>query len=195
VTKELLINLVSLLNKSRYSITHHTVIGLSTISEVHGMCLAEKMLLHLVDEKGSTDFEHRNDLYDRYQLESMKIALKLRGDAHDVRDSEFSLLRDLCAERARDQIAKSTVLFNQPASESAEFVSAYVDGMLVEMTWCIVHFAGLLNKWFTVMKIMDENDADRDGIDFVSVYNESVPESIKKRNNSLLGPDGWGGNK
>ncbi|KOV87528.1 hypothetical protein, partial [Nocardia sp. NRRL S-836] len=32
VTKELVINVVSLLNRSRYSMTHHTVIGYNTLS-------------------------------------------------------------------------------------------------------------------------------------------------------------------
>ncbi len=194
VTKELLINLVSLLNKSRYSITHHTVIGLNTISPVHGVRKAEQMLLHLVDEEGNADFEYRSDLYGAYHLAAMKVALKLLGDAHDVSDEDFSTLRSLCEERAREQIAESAVLGAQEESKSQEYVSAYVNGMLVEMTWCIVHFGGLLNKWFTVMKVVDESDEERDGIDFVSVYNSMVPESIKQRNNALLGPDGWGGN-
>ena len=192
LTKELVINLVSLLNRSRYSITHHTVIGLGTLSSVVGPEKAESMLLHLVDESGTPDFEHRNDLYSHYQIAAMRLALKLRGDAHEVSDEEFQEFRDLCSKRAKELISKSVTLSALDYSDSDEYLSAYVDGMLVEMTWCIVHFAGLLNKWFTVMKIMDETDADTDGIDFVSVYNSTVPEKIKKRNNALLGDSGWG---
>ena len=64
--------------------------------------------------------------------------------------------------------------------------------MLVELSWCICHFNGLLNNWFTVLRVMDETDAVRDEIDFVTVYNTVLPDSIKARNNSLLGSDGWG---
>lgn len=191
-TKELLIGLVSLLNRSRYSITHHTVIGWNTISGTHGPATAEQMLLNLVDSEGNTDFEFRTDLYSDYQIAAMKIALKLRGDAHDVSDAEFNELRDLCRTVATEQIARSPVLSSEPASKEDAYIDAYVNGMLVELTWCIVHFAGLLNKWFTVLKIVDEIDPDRDGVDFVAVYNEVVPDSIKARNNALLEPDGWG---
>ena len=48
------------------------------------------------------------------------------------------------------------------------------------------------NNWFTVLRVMDETDAVRDEIDFVTVYNTVLPDSIKARNNSLLGSDGWG---
>ena len=191
-TKELLIGLVSLLNRSRYSITHHTVIGWNTISEAHGAVTAEQMLLHLVDSEGNTDFEFRTDLYSHYQITAMKIAVKLRGDAHEVSDAEFNDLRELCYTIAIKQITRSPVLSSEPASLEGAYVDAYVNGMLVELTWCILHFAGLLNKWFTVLKIADETDPERDGIDFVAIYNKVVPDSIKARNTALLGPDGWG---
>ena len=192
VTKELVINLVSLLNRSRYSITHHTVISFNTLRAVHGDDAAEQMLLNLVDGAGNPDFDHRNDLYTHYQIAAMKLALKLRADAHQVTDDEFSAMRELCAVQAQSQIAES-ILSGQPDSETPEFVQAYVNGMLVELTWCIVHFAGLLNSWFTVLRVMDETDVDDDGLDFVAFYNAVVPASVKERNNQLLGPNGWGG--
>ncbi len=191
VTKELLINLVSLMNRSRYSITHHTVIGFGTISSVHGRDRAEQMLLRLVDDNGDACFAYRTDLYSDYQLAALNLAVKLRGDAHAVTDGEFTNFRGLCSVEARTQI-ESSVLSIQDESTSQAYIDAYVNGMLVETTWCIVHFAGLLNKWFTVLKMMDETDVAADGVDFVTAYNQSIPESIKRRNNKLLGEDGWG---
>jgi hypothetical protein len=64
--------------------------------------------------------------------------------------------------------------------------------MMVELTWCAVHFSGLLNRWFTLLKIRDEEFDVGNGHTFVENYNAVVPESIKLRNNSLLGPTGWG---
>jgi hypothetical protein len=167
------------------------VIGLNTISAVHGRDRAEEMLLRLVDERGAPRFEHRGDLYSPYQIAALQFAVKLQRNAHDVTDEDFAHLRALCRARAGEQIAAS-LLSHQPESNEPAFLEAYVNGMLVEMTWCIVHFAGLLNAWFTVLKVMDETDAAADGIDFVSLYNQIVPESLKARNNHLLGARGWG---
>lgn len=191
VTKELLINFVSLLNRSRYSITHHTVIGLATLSASHGSDRAEQMLLRLVDEHGQPRFEHRTDLYSPYHISALTLAATLRDNAHNVTDDIFDDVRHHCMAQARMQISESTLAPHAYASEPA-YVDAYVNGMLIEMTWCILHFAGLLNAWFTVLKVMDETDESRDGINFVSVYNQTVPESLKARNNGLLGASGWG---
>lgn len=192
VTKELIINLVSLLNRSRYSITHHTVIGWSTLSSSIDQGEAEEMLLSLVNGEGEASYKYRTDLFSDYQIAAMDMAVQLRGDAHDVSDQDFKDLRAMCEVEAAKQIQATECLAGVDAAQSPEYLRAYVNGMLVELTWCTVHFAGLLNKWFTVMKVCDETDAGRDGIDFVTVYNSIVPESIKVRNNALLGPDGWG---
>ncbi|MCF8707309.1 hypothetical protein [Rhizorhapis sp. SPR117] len=81
------------------------------------------------------------------------------------------------------------------------YVDAYVDAMFVELTWNICHFSGLLNNWFTLLKLHDEMgrpadaSAEWDDVyfpDFVAAYNSTVPDSIKVRNNNLLGGDGFG---
>lgn len=204
VTKELVINLVSLLNRSRYSITHHSMIGFLTLSAaVPGADddarkrRAETMLLNLVDSKGQPDYRNQQfeggPLYDDYQQACLELAETLRVDAHAVTDNQLGALRTLMADQAQARISSGPLAaqFGSAGPDQA-YVNAYVDGMVVELTWCIVHFAGLLNAWFTVLKVCDESDAQRDGIDFVSAYNATVPESIIVRNNNLLGSDGWG---
>lgn len=194
VTKELVINLVSLLNRSRYSITHHTVIGFSTLSQAEGPPKAEQMLLKLVNSDGEATFEHRGDLYSNFQIETLKFALKVRERAHSVSDDDFVRLKELCELEATSMLENKAELATQELASTPEYKQAFVNGMLVELTWCIVHFSGLLNTWFTLIKVMDETDEQRDGINFVGVYNDVVPESIKVRNNALLGADGWGNN-
>ena len=192
VTKELCINLVSLMNRSRYSITHHTVIGWNTLTSTISEPQSEQMLLHLVDDDGTPAFAHRNDLFNSYQLCALELSEKLQKSAHSITNTEFDKLRVLCTEQAKLQIDHSVILKSIPESKTDAYLKAYVDAMLVELTWCIVHFSGLLNNWFTVMKVMDETDPDRDGLNFVAIYNEIVPESIKIRNNKILGSEGWG---
>jgi hypothetical protein len=203
VSKELAINIVSLLNRSRYSITHHTAIAYSTLSAIlpdtssaDRAARAEEMLFWLVDDKAAPAFENQifrgQPLYSDLDLRILRLAVKLRGDAHDVTDAEFTDLRDHLRKDAMTRIS-SSLLANDSRTRDSLYVEAYVNAMLVELTWCIVHFAGLLNRWFTVLKVMDEADVTRDGLDFLKHYNETVPEGIKIRNNALLGPDGWGG--
>lgn len=202
ISKELVINLVSLLNRSRYSITHHTVIGYTTLAAIlpdksltDRAARAEEMLLWLVDDSGKPAFEGRvfrgKPLFSELNLRILRLGVKLRGDPHDVADSEFDDLRShLCIE-AQSRIS-SSLLAHDSRTRDPQYVDAYVNAMLVELTWCIVHFAGLLNRWFTVLKVMDEVDVKKDGLDFVKHYNDTVPERIKLRNNALLGLDGWG---
>jgi hypothetical protein len=205
VTKELVISVVSLMNRSRYSITHHTVIAFTTLSaEVAGATPEEKaqraeaMLLHVVNGDGQPDFEDKTfekdsqPLYSAHDLACLRFAVKLRGDAHDISDAEVEELRSLLRGEAQKMIS-SGPLKDAAAGNQEAYLDALVNSMFVELAWCIVHFAGLLNRWFIVLKVMDETDADRDGVDFVGFYNQVVPESIKKRNNQLLEPDGWGG--
>ncbi len=204
ITKELLINLVSLLNRSRYSITHHSVIGMTRISAALSQDFgemaakkAEAMLLNLVDANCKSDFEGQlfegEPLYSEFQLTSLRFAEKMHANSHSITDTDMTRLRDVCRLRAVEEI-QAAPLASQfgPVGPDAAYIDAYVDGMVVELTWCVAHFGGLLNHWFTVLRIRDEQDVDRDGIDFVSYYNSFVPDSIKVRNNNLLGHDGWG---
>ena len=201
VTKELVINIVGLLNRSRYSITHHAVIGFNTLAAelpppdaATRKALAEAMMLHLVDAGGKPDFENqkcsgRRAALHAFQLHAMRFAVAIHDDAHSVSDEQFKALSGEAATIAKSQIESGPF----PAgAKSPAFVESYVRGMLVELSWCICHFNGLLNNWFTVLRVMDETDAVRDEIDFVTVYNTVLPDSIKARNNSLLGSDGWG---
>jgi hypothetical protein len=108
-----------------------------------------------------------------------------------VTDQEFAALRRALRTEAEEAIAKGP-LAEVIGTGTSAYLDAYVNAMIVELTWCIAHFDGLLNTWFTVLRVMDETDEQRDGIDFVAAYNQQVPERIKVRNNNLLGVTGWG---
>lgn len=205
VTKELVISLVSLKNRARYSITHHTVISFGVLSElVAGETAearsqrAEQMLLGLTDEFGQESFRGKtyngDPLYSDLQVAALELALKVNRNPHAVEDREFDALRGLLKENARSQIQDGPLAAQFGADGPDEaYLEAFVDGMVVELTWCIVHFSGLLNRWFTVLKMRDEEFAvTPEGQTFIDVYNAAVPDSIKRRNNALLGPSGWG---
>lgn len=191
VTKELVINLVSLLNRSRYSITHHSFIGFQTLRAATNENQATSMLLHLVDAQGRPTFMNApvaKKLYTPLHRACLALALRIqRGTGHDVTDQEINQLRLLLSKQARVQIRHDHL------PSDAAYLEAYVDGMLVELVWCICHFGGLLNKWFTVLRVQDEDYAvTADGKTFLDLYNQ-LPAKIIERNNALLGPNGWGG--
>lgn len=204
ITKELVIIVSSLLNRSRYSITHHTVIGYGTVSnlvpgadEKERSELAEALLLNTIDGQGNPIFEGARykgrPLYSDFQICAMKVAVTSNTDAHAITDDLFAQLRNLARAEARNAIASGPLSSAVGASgPDNAYLDAYVDGMLVELTWCIAHFGGLLNRWFTMLKLRDELFDVAPGQNYVDVYNASVPESIKARNNQILGPDGWG---
>jgi hypothetical protein len=205
VTKELMITLVSLKNRSRYSITHHAVISYSTLcnlvaggSPAARAKRAEALLLHVTDGQGRSTYEgaefQGNPLYSDLQIAVLKLAERANANVHRVTEEQFNELRGLLRDEARRQIAAGplAVQFGQKGPDAA-YLDAYVDGMLVEFTWCLVHFSGLLNRWFTLLKVKDEEFAVNDhGQNFIDVYNAVVPESIRIRNNALLGSSGWG---
>jgi hypothetical protein len=58
-----------------------------------------------------------------------------------------------------------------------------VDAQIVELTWLIGHFC-LLNRWFTVLQVPDEGSKDEDN--FGAVYEQTVPEEIRRRNDRIL---------
>ncbi len=93
---------------------------------------------------------------------------------------------------AAENIAKGPIA-EVPGTGTVAYLDAWVNAITVELTWCIVHFDGLLNAWFTVLRVIDETGAEDElGRDFVASYNAEVPDRIKVRNNNLLGPTGWG---
>jgi hypothetical protein len=188
-TKELAINLVCLLDRCRYSIIHHTVLGFHKLCESHSIGKAEYMLLQLVDNNGNTAFEGRNDLYSAFQLATLRMAVMLRKDVRCLSDAAYEEFRLLCHVEARRRMQGYDV--NKHETDSS-IVSAYVNGMIVELTWCINYSTGLLNKWLTLMRVKEETESMEDKINFAAIYNEVVPESVKERNNCLLGNDGWG---
>jgi hypothetical protein len=141
------------------------------------------------------DFENKSapgggPLYTTFQLLALRYALAIHRDAHSVTDEQFKELTAEATKMAQSQLAAGPLA---GAAKSAKFVESYVRGMLVELSWCICHFNGLLNPWFTVLRVFDEVDKVKDEIDFVGVYNSVLPDSIKDRNNGLLAPNGWGG--
>lgn len=189
VTKELVINLVSLLNRSRYSITHHSFIGFMTIkgaTEDEGK--ARDMLLHLANGSGEPTYKDApSGLYSEYQLAALDLAEKIQSTTgHSVSDEQVKSLRDLMRGEARKKSSDNKL------PEDDEYIEALVDGMYVELTWCICHFGGLLNKWFTILKVKDEEYPVAGGNSFVANYNALVPEEVRIRNNQILGADGWG---
>ena len=208
VTKELVISVVSLMNKSRYSITHHTLIAYGTLAQlVEGSspdekaARAEAMLLNLVDGDGKAIYrsaEYQGGaLYSEMQLALLDIAVKSNQDPHSVTDEDMQSVRELLRNEAVRVISKGPLAqqFNDAQPDEA-YVNAYVDAMVVEITWCMAHFGGLLNRWFVLMKVKDEEFEvnPENGNSFIDEYNQNVPGKIKERNNQLLGPDGWGGN-
>lgn len=195
-TKELVINLVSLLNRSRYSITHHTFIGFMTLEGALGPKKAEAMLLHLVDKQGNATYSKAPDgVYTPFQFKALVLAEKIQSTTgHAVSDSETGELRELMKYEAMRRLESENErrADNEQLPMDDAYVSAYVDAMFVELTWCICHFGGLLNKWFTVLRVRDEDYPVAGGKTFVQNYEAAVPESIKQRNNALLADDGWG---
>jgi hypothetical protein len=195
-TKELVINLVSLLNRSRYSITHHSFIGFVTLQGMFDARKAEALLLHLADNQGKpTYLKAPADLYTPFQIESLKLAEKIQNSTgHGVSDAEIVELRQLMRQEAAQRLEGENErrADNEKLPVDAAYTNAYIDGMLVELTWCICHFGGLLNKWFTVLRVRDEDYPVAGGNTFVQNYEAVVPESIKQRNNAVLGANGWG---
>jgi len=198
VTKELLINLVTLLNRSRYSMTHHTVIGYNTLSELlphpdpeTRARAAENMLLHLVDDDGTPTFDRHGPLYTELHLACLRLAATTQAAPHSVTDEQVRDVRRVLLDHAPAAITAHG-LDRYPGTGTPAYRNAYATGMLIELTWLTSHFDGLLNVWFTVLHTFDEASVSDDEIDFITVYNSTVPTSIRRRNNALLGPTGWG---
>ena len=208
VTKELVINFVSLVNRSRYSITHHSMIGFSTISSALGPERAERMLLELVDATGKPTYGDAGDhdgepLYSEYQVTCLDFARVANESAHAVSDKLYKDLRIVLETQAREDMQRQEIvdLFDGTSGPEPSYLQMWVDAMFLELSWNVCHFGGLLNRWFTILKMHDESgrpvgipDGWRDEFfpDFVSAYNQAVPPSIRVRNNNLLGKDGFG---
>lgn len=167
--KELVISRTSLLNRSRYSVTHHSGIGMMLYSAAGRQEEAHMKYLHL----------HEHEMYPKVYTEREQVILdytvKVVKDAHLVTDEEFENLRRVLREyNMRDERLKKS-----PKDE----MDRHVDSQIVELTWLIGHFC-LLNRWFTVLQVPDEGPDDED--DFLAAYEQVVPEDIRKRNEGIL---------
>jgi alkylhydroperoxidase family enzyme len=170
--KELVISKTSLINRSRYSITHHAFIGMYLYTEAGRRDEAHRKYLSL-HEHGS-----HPEVYTERERIILDYTEKVTRDAHLVTDEEFAELRRVLTEHNSqdDRLQKL----------SAEQMAHHVDAQIVELTWLIGHFC-LLNRWFTVLQVPDEGPNDEDN--FLAAYESMVHEDIRKRNEEILQGD------
>ncbi len=170
--KELVISRTSLINRSRYSITHHAFIGMSLYIAAERQEEAHAKYLHL----------HEHDKHPRVYTERERVVLdytaKVTVDAHRVTDQEFAELRRVLREHNLEDERLEQL--------SDEEMDRHVDTQVVELTWLIGHFC-LLNRWFTVLQVPDEGVDDEDN--FLAGYQQVVPEDVRQRNEDILAGD------
>lgn len=170
--KELVISRTSLYNRSRYSITHHSMIGLGLYEAAGRGDEAHEKYLHLHEH------DLHPDIYTERERVILDVTVKVAEDAHLVTDDDFENLRRVLREfNLQDEELKTL---------EGDEMDRHVDAQIVELTWLMGHF-GLLNRWFTVLQVPDEGANDED--DFLGVYEELVPEDIRRRNEELLKGD------
>ena len=171
--KELVISMVSLLNRSRYSVTHHAFMGMALYSGAGRGEEGHRKYLHLHEH------EKHPDIYTERERVVLDYTVKVTTDAHLVTDEDFAELRRVLREHNRqDERLKKM---------SDQELERHVDVQIVELTWLIGHYC-LLNRWFTVLQVPDEGSQDEDN--FLAAYQDMVPEDIRKRNEEILG-DGF----
>jgi alkylhydroperoxidase family enzyme len=167
--KELVISRTSLINRSRYSVTHHSIIGFALYESAGRREEGHDKLLHL--------HEHDNhaNVYTDLERLVLDYTVKVTRDAHTVTDQEFEHLRAALTADSRTDARLSHLLPDQ--------LARHVDARIVELTWLIGHFC-LLNRWFTVLQVPDETAQDEDN--FLQAYKSTVPEDIRQRNETVL---------
>lgn len=167
--KELVISRTSLINRSRYSVTHHSFIGMKLYSDAGRRDEAHSKYLHL----------HEHEKHPHVYTERERIVLdytaNVARDAHLVDDKQFSDLRRVLAAHNKADPRTSTL------TETA--AARFVDTQIVELTWLIGHFC-LLNRWFTALQVPDEGPDDE--ANFQASYEEIVPQDIRDRNSKIL---------
>jgi alkylhydroperoxidase family enzyme len=167
--KELVISRTSLANRSWYSVTHHSAIGMQLFRSAGREREGHMKLLHL--------HEHglHPEVYTAREMAVLDYTVKVTQDAHLVTDREFEDLRRVLREHnLADPRWKKL-----PSDEMAR----HVDSQIVELTWLIGHFC-LLNRWFTVLQVPDETSSDEDN--FLGAYAAVVPQDIRDRNERIL---------
>ena len=167
--KELVISRTSLQNRSRYSVTHHSFIGYKLFTDAGRLEEGHMKLLHLHEH------ELHPEVYTVRERLILDYTVKVTKDAHLVTDEEFSNLRDALREHNMEDRRLKKL--------SEEEIDRHIDSQIVELTWLIGHFC-LLNRWFTVLQVPDEESADEDN--FLGVYEQMIPEDIRNRNEKIL---------
>jgi len=167
--KELVISKTSLINRSRYSVTHHAFIGFSLFEGAGRKAEAHVKYLHLHEH------ERHPDAYTEVERVVLDYTAKVTVDAHGVTDDEFRRLKQTLAADSKKEPRLAALA---PAA-----FDRHVDARIVELTWLIGHFC-LLNRWFTVLQVPDEGAQDEDN--FLAVYAQVVPADIRDRNDRLL---------
>ena len=167
--KELVISRTSLFNRSRYSVTHHTFMGIALFKSAGRYEEGVSKLLHLHEH------EKHPETYTEYERAVLDYTVKVAGDPHEVTDEEF--------ERLRLVLRKNTVADGAGKQLTGGELDRFVDARIVELTWLIGHYC-LLNRWFTVLQVPDETAADEDN--FPQAYEAMVPLEIRQRNEALL---------
>ncbi len=167
--KELVISRTSLQNRSRYSVTHHSFIGMKLFIDSGRQEEGHMKLLHLHEH------EFHPEVYTEREQLILDYTVKVAKDAHLVTDEEFQNLRHVLREHNLGDPRLKKL--------SEEEMNRHIDSQVVELTWLIGHFC-LLNRWFTALQVPDEGPADEDN--FQAAYEQMVPEDIRKRNEKIL---------
>lgn len=183
--KELCISRTSLYNRSRYSITHHAYIGYSLFKSLNREKEGHKKFLHLHEHKKFPK------VYTAREKNCLDYAVKICDDPHKVTNKDWKSLKKTLDDYNKGKSAKEMTDFDLKFIEkwktySDEQYEQLLDSQLVELTWLISHFC-LLNRWFTVLQVPDEGHSDE--VNFLKVYEDTVPLDIRKRNDNLLGND------
>lgn len=170
--RELVISRTSLINRSRYSITHHAFIGMKLFTDVDRREEGHRKYLHLHEH------EKHPEIYTEVERTVLDFIAKVTRDAHTITDEEFDKLREVLAIDSR--------VDERLASLPAAQFDRHVDARIVELVWLCGHFC-LLNRWFTVLQVPDEGPQDEDN--FLAAYEAVVPEDVRKRNEIILAGD------
>jgi len=170
--KELVISRTSLVNRARYSITHHSLIGMKLFTDAGRREEGHAKLLHLHEH------EKYPNIYTGRERVVLDYTVKVTRDAHLVSDQEFAELRSTLAKHNREDTRLKRL--DEPTMDR------HVDTQIVELTWLIGMFC-LLNRWFTALQVPDEGPKDEE--DFQAAYEQTVPQDIRDRNAKILGRD------